>query len=273
MSLQVWILTFNRPDALNRLVYHFGTLGYKVNILSNHPKLELAESNRPYIDRIIVNTLNSEESNSWCARSWNTILMKAFDNDDPDASAVLIQDDTDISINFKLWLDENTPKYDLIWGPAGDQFFYITKKVVQKVGWWDERYIGCYAGDAEYLKRCYIYFRDNSLLDRISVEDTHNWGFQHNPCGTSNHIITTYGSKTIDPNYLNQHWHFEQISGCGNRNSETNPTIKAAQALFEKKWGVMLDNGRPLIESLVRKEPELDWYPWFSRKHGITINA
>lgn len=271
MSTQVWILTFHRPVALNRLIEHFGEQGYMVNILSNHPKVHIDLVNEKYVNQTIINTLNSSESNSWCARSWNTILMKAFDTPDEEASAILIQDDTDITPTFRGWFEHNQPNFDFIWGPAGDQFHYTTKKVLQKVGWWEETYQGCYADDAEYLKRAYIYFRDSNKLDRISVEDSHNWGFVHNPIGIPAHIVTTYQSKTIDPTYENQHWHFERILGCGGQTSETNPTIKAAQALFEKKWGVMLDNGRPIIDSLVRKEPEINWYPWATKKFGIEV--
>lgn len=264
--MQVWILTFNRPEALNRLVFHFGAQNQKVNIFSNYPSVQIREDNRKHIDKIIINSLNSEESNSWCARSWNTIMMKAFAKDE---EAILIQDDTDISMEFMNWINEQKNKYDFIWGPAGDQFHYMRKSILQKVGWWDERYIGCYAGDAEYLKRVYM----NYDKDKISAQDSHNWGFVHNPCGLQNHVITTYNSKTIDTNYENQHWEFERISGDGGKTTETNPTILHAQQLFRDKWGIDLDNGRPIIDSLNRKMPEIDWYPWATKKFEVTYYA
>lgn len=262
--MQVWILTFNRPVALNRLITHFGMLGYKVNIFSNHPRVQLLPDNRQYIDQVLINTLNTEESNSWCARSWNTIFMRAFDKDD---ELICIQDDTDISENFKTWIDENSSRFNFIWGPAGDQFFYIKKDVFRHVGWWDERYIGCYCGDAEYLKRV---FKDYSHRDWLSIEDTHNWGFAWNACGVKENIITTFESKTIDPDYDNQHWELEKTHGCNDNN---NPTIKASQQHFRNKWGIELDNGSPVINSLVRHMPELDWYPWFTKKHNINTHA
>jgi len=256
--MQVWILTFNRPTALNRLIYHFGYLGYKSNIFSNHPDVLLDKSNQQFVNEVVVNTLNSSESNSWCARSWNTILMKAMDQDD---EVILIQDDTDIAPTFNIWFEEQKKKYDFIWGPAGDQFHFIRKDVLRKVGWWDERYIGCYCGDAEYVKRVYMDWD----RDRISVEDSHNWGFRHNPSGISENIITTYESKvTANPGYENQHWEFERV--CG----KDNPTIKHSQKHFRDKWGVDLDNNRPIIENLNRQLPEIDWYPWFSKKHNFT---
>jgi hypothetical protein len=262
--MQVWILTFDRPAALNRLVKHFSEQGIKPNIFSNHSKILISRENLNNYNQVIANNLNTDESNSWCARSWNSILIKCLESGDDEF--VLIQDDTDIGPNFVNWLNEQKQKYDFMWGPAGDQFHFIRKSVFQKVGWWDERYIGCYAGDAEYLKRVYIDWD----RDRISVEDSHNWGFRHNACGISENVITTYQSKTVDTNYENQHWEFERILGCGQTTSETNPVIKHAQAHFQWKWGIELDNGRPLIENLTRAQREIDWYPWATKKYGVT---
>jgi len=263
--MQVWILTFNRKEALNRLVQHFGEQGFGVNILSNHPQVMIAKDNVPYIKDVVVNSLNTAESNSWCARSWNTCLMKAFDNTNDD-EAILIQDDTDIAPTFGSWINQTKEHFDFIWGPAGDQFHYIHKKVLQRVGWWDERYIGCYCGDAEYVKRVYMEYDK----DRISIQDTHNWGFHHNPCGVMENIVTTYESKTIDSDYDNQHWELERKLCCGSTTSANNPTLKHSQRHFFEKWGVELDNGRPVIESLTRKMREIDWYPWATKKFGIT---
>lgn len=256
--MQVWILTFNRPTALNRLIQNFGQQGYRCNIFSNYPEVQLTKDNHEnYVDSVIVNTLNSKESNSWCARSWNAIMLRAFDQDD---EAILIQDDTDISPTFGSWFEEQKQKYDFMWGPAGDQWHFIRKDVLKKVGWWDERYIGCYCGDAEYVKRVYHTWDK----DRISVEDSHNWGFVHNASGISQNIITTYDSKvTANPGYENQHWEFERINKC-------NPTLAHSQGHFRRKWNIDLDNNRPVIESWDRQLAEIDWYPWFSKKHGFT---
>lgn len=256
--MQIWILTFDRSTALNRLINHFGQQGYRSNIFSNHPNVDINVVNQSFIDRVIINSLNSAESNSWCARSWNSILMKAFDDNEDEA--ILIQDDTDIHTNFGKWIEEQKKQYDFMWGPAGDQFHFIRKDVLKKVGWWDERYIGCYCGDAEYVKR--VYHTWNKA--RISVEDSHNWGFRHNPSGISEHVITTWESKVVaNPGYENQHWEFERIDKC-------NPTLKHSQKHFLDKWGVLLDNNRPVIESWNRQMEEVDWYPWFSKKHGFT---
>lgn len=261
MSLQVYILTFNRPEALNRLIYSFGSQGFTVNILSNHPKLFIQPMNQQFVNQTVINTLNCEESNAWCARSWNTILMKAFNTEGTD-EAILIQDDTDISSNFRDWFVQAREKFDFMWGPAGDQFHYIKKSVFLDTGWWDERYIGCYCADADYLKRVFM----TSDRSRISVEDSHNWGFGWNQSGISQHVITTYQSKTIDPNYDNQHWEFE-------RRCKDNPTLKHSQNHFRAKWGVELDNNQPVVNSLSRQFKEIDWYPWFSQKHGVKVNA
>jgi hypothetical protein len=226
-------------------------------VFSNHPKVVIDSNSEVYLrtKQVLINTLNSAESNSWCARSWNTMMMKAYEVDD---EAIFIQDDTDIAEDFGNWLRQTKNIYDFLWGPAGDQFFYMKKSVFQSVGWFDERYIGCYCGDADYLKRVYM----NYDRSKLSIEDSHNWGFTHNPTGISNKVITTYQSKTIDSNYDNQHWDFE-------RRCKDNPTLKHSQGHFRQKWGVELDNNQPLINSLSRKMPEINWYPWFTMKHGV----
>jgi len=255
---EVWILTFNRPDALNRLVENFGKQGMTVNIFSNYPELNLRPDLREqYVNQLIFNTLNSKESSSWCARSWNTIMMKAFENPNV-TEAILIQDDTNIGPDFVSWFKLQRRHYSFIWGPAGDQFHFLRKNILQQTGWWDERYIGCYCGDADYVKR--VYFTSNTSY--ISVTDSHNWGFNINDCGLANHVITEYQSKLIGGNYENQHWQFESID-------KENPTIRASQQHFREKWGVELDNNEPVINSYERKLNEIDWYPWFSKKHEI----
>jgi hypothetical protein len=271
-STPIWILTFNRPHALNRLIMELGRQGFtNINVFSNHPKVQYTKESSELVKQTIVNSLNCEESNSWCARSWNTIFMKCFNDKMYGGDEIIcFQDDTFIAPTFGKWFENSQAEF--LWGPAGDQFFYIQKHIFQKVGWWDERYIGCYCGDAEYVKRVYMAAKEGDWLQQISVEDSHNWGFRHNASGISENIITTYGSKTIDPDYDNQHWQLERISGCGGTTTETNPTILASQQLFRDKWGVDLDNGKPIIDNLDRKMPEIDWYPWFTQKHGVNAN-
>ena len=85
--MKVWILTFNRPAVLNRQIETFGKLGYDVHIFSNHPQVGLLEENKQYIKEIVFNNLSDEEANSYCARSWNNIFIKAFkDGECPSAS-------------------------------------------------------------------------------------------------------------------------------------------------------------------------------------------
>jgi hypothetical protein len=254
----VWILTFNRPVALSRLVAELHKEGFRVNVFSNYPRVTYQGENVStfMVDETIINTLNSEESNSWCARSWNTIFMKGFAKSD---EIICIQDDTMVGPNFAEWILEQKKKYDFISGPAGDQFFYIKKSVLQKVGWWDERYLCCYCGDADYFKRVYMEY-DRS---RISMEDTHNWGMLFNPSGVIQNIITTYQSKTIDPNYDNQHWEMEKLNS-------NNPTLRYCQKHFRDKWDIDLDINKPVIDHTERHMQEIDWYPAFSKKFGIT---
>lgn len=262
---QIWILTFNRPHALTRLIKKFQSQGQKINIFSNHPDVRVVGTEPITLEgSLVINTLNSRESNSWCARSWNSIYMKCFDTSE---DGIFIQDDTDIGHNFMTWIEQQKTKYDFIWGPAGDQFHYMKKSVLQKVGWWDERFLGCYCGDADYMKRVWNLY-DNK---RVSIEESHNWGFRWNACGVEQNVITTYEAKTIDPDYDNQHWQLERELCSGGRTDSNNPTLKHSQKHFKDKWGIPLDINDPVIANYNRVLPEIDWYPWFSKKHNFDI--
>jgi len=258
MNIDFWILTFERPLALDRLITQFGKQGVKVNVFSNSPHIELNKSTfETYSPSIIVNSLNDRNSSSWCARAWNSIFLKGFQNSD---ALVCIQDDTNISDDFIEWLENVSQQNDFISGPTGDQFFYIHKKVFQKIGWWDERYLGCYCGDADYFKRVYLGYDKT----RVSIQDTHNWGTIYNPCGVMDSIITTFESKTIDPNYDNQHWVLEKL--C-----ESNPTLQHSQGWYRRKWGIDLDINASFICNGVDKiESDVNWYPSHSKILGVT---
>jgi hypothetical protein len=236
---------------LNRLIENLNKEDIQPNVFSNHPVLEVREGLN--VDRTVVNTLNNDKSNSWCARSWNSIFIKAFVEDEVDG-VICLQDDTNIKPGFKNKMLSLIPQYDFISAPAGDQFFYMSKEVLQTVGWWDERYIGCYCGDAEFFKRVYLKY-DRT---RISQFDTHNWGWRHNTCGIENYIDTEYGTKMCQPGYENQHWALDKMA-------RVNKTLMHSQAHYRAKWGIDLDCGRPAIEvGTEQLIPDIDWYPAFS---------
>ena len=256
-NIQVWILTFNRSVVLNRLVKRFNSQKVYPHIFSNHPVVSLEPETE--VSRVVVNTLNSVKSNSWCARSWNSIFLKAFENPLIDG-VVCIQDDTDIRDGWREAFVERVSSYDFISAPAGDQFFYIHKNVLKKVGWFDERYIGCYCGDADYFKRVYLAYDKG----RVSQYDTHNWGWKHNPCGIEKYLDTEFNTKTCQPGYENQHWELEKLDSI-------NRTLKHSQTHYERKWGVELDCGYPANEmGTTQQIPEIDWYPWATKEFNIT---
>jgi hypothetical protein len=272
-EIETWILTFNRPKALHRLVKNLYTEGIESNIFSNYPIPDPDIHGDYGVNRyffkggfidlgdVVYNNLNSVESNSWCARSWNNIMLKAFDK--PHVEAVcLIQDDTDVNHGFGDWLREKTQEYDFIWGPAGDQFHYITKDLFRKVGWWDENFLGCYAGDCDYLKRVWFSSVNDLGLGKLSIQESHPWGFNHNLCDLSQYVNTEMNSKACDPNYENQHWALEKI--------QNNPTLKYSQNHYKQKWGCDIDTSGPCINSNAQYIPEIDWYPWFSSKHKVS---
>lgn len=258
-NLSVWILTFNRPVALNRLITELGRQGIRSNIMSNHSLVQYTDESKSYLDQTIINSLNTDESNCWNARSWNSVFLKAFQHT---TSVACIQDDTFIHPEFATWLREWRKQYDFIWGPAGDQFYYLTLDVVKASGWWDERFSSPYCGDADFMKRVFHSGYDKA---RMSIEDTHDWGVVHNPIGIRQAIRTELQSKAIDPNYENVHWHMERI-----KQQEKNRVLLGAQAFFKEKWGHVLNNNTPVTSTYTPHFEEIDWYPWASTKYGVT---
>lgn len=261
-NVSLWILTFNRPIALNRLITELGRQGIRSNIMSNHSVVQLTEESKSYTDQVVVNSLNTDESNLWNARSWNSVFLKALQHT---TDIACIQDDTFIHPEFATWLREWRKQYDFIWGPAGDQFYYITLDVLRKSGYWDERFCSPYCGDADFMKRVYHSGYDKN---RMSIEDTHDWGFVHNSIGIRQAIRTELQSKSIDPDYENVHWHMERIQPEDGR--DRNKTLLRAQAYYQKKWGHVLNNNGPEVATYTPSLPEIDWYPWATTKYKIT---
>lgn len=176
---------------------------------------------------------------------------------------ICVQDDTFITdpAAFRDLILQNKDKYDLIWGPGGDQFFYVKKKVLQQVGWFDERYLGCYCGDADWLKRIWQQYDRNKL----SIAESHDWGFTHNSIGVERIIPTDIGSKCIDPGYVNQHQEIEKVVG-----SKRNRILEHSQAFYVSKWGHMLNGTGPISRTDLpfgSRITEIDWYPWFTEKY------
>jgi len=257
--MDTWILTFNRPAALNRQIASFSPWT-DVKIFTNHPDVQLSPGSHDLHTRgflpILYNSLSDPEATSYCARSWNNIFLKAFKHVD---EIICVQDDTHIT-DWEAIRDlvlRGRERYDFMWAPAGDQFFYIRKKVIEKVGFFDERYGFCYAGDADFLKRVWM----NYDKDRLSIVEKHDFGFSHNSIGFENYIPTDVGSKAIDCDYVNQHWAAEKLG-------QQNYGILSAQKHWVDKWGHPLNGVGSFTQfTSLPRFSELQWYPWFDSKY------
>lgn len=260
--IQYWVLTFNRPRSVNRVIESLHKQGVKPNIYSNSPWLHIDYPSS--IGHTVINHMGTNESTSWCARSWNSIYIKALEHGD---KIVCLQDDTDVGPNFVNWIEEQSKQYHFMFGPAGDQFHYITKEVIQAVGWWDERYNGCYCADADYLRRVMFYYKP----DHISVEETHGWGFYHNPCGISQNVIARTPHNVVDTDYKNQHTALEEIADIPLKDHlTTNFVVQQARENYKRKWGVELSDRKSCAqEGYLPQTTEIDWYPWATNKYGI----
>lgn len=256
---QVWILTFDREIALNRQIEYFGKNDIRVNIFSNHPTVTIHEENAQFVDKVIVNTLSHEDSTSYCARSWNNIFIKCFLDKSVDG-AFFCQDDTFIkSSDYVKTVLKFSDKFDLIWGPLGDTVFYLKKRVLEKIGWFDERFLGCYCFDCDFINRCYKKYDK----DRLSIEEVHDWGWKHNTIGVSNYVDTSMHSRAVDENYKNQH--AEMVEKCGDA------VMTSAQAHFKAKWSTPGNGINGIGPVHLYKSPQvildIDWYPWFTKKY------
>lgn len=258
--MDTWILTFNRPQALNRQIDAF-SFWTKVNIFTNHPQIGLSEKNMDLLNKreinILNNTLSDAEATSYCARSWNNIFLKAFKDQD---EAIFVQDDTMIidPHGFRDLVLANKEQFHFQWSPAGDQFFYMKKDVLREVGFFDERFsTGCFCGDADFLKRVWM----NYDRSKLSIVEKHDFGFSHNSIGLENYIPTDIGSKSIDPTYVNQHQEIERFD-------PQNHCMRYAQDIWEQKWGHPLNGVGPLTQfTAPPRLPELWMYPWFTKKY------
>ncbi len=246
----VWILTWKRPDCLNRLIRQLYNEGFtNINIMSNHPELLVEDDliSKNIINNAVINTLTEPESNSWCTRSWNSIALKAFKSGE---ECMFFQDDTTINPGFGDWFRSVSKKYDLLWGPAGDQWFYFTKTVFANAGYFDERFISCFCGDCDWLRRAY-HRNDKS---KLCIEDTHDWGIIHNPCGVRQFVNHGYGRRG---SHLDNHWEAIKHGYLGR-------LVTYTEGLYYQKWGRKMQEkisespSEPLIV-------EVDWYPWFTQ--------
>lgn len=256
INIPVWILTFNRYDSLNRLIDELRSEGFvNISVLSNHPDLSIYEHNlNTIINHTVINTLNDAESSSWCTRSWNTILHKNFKTN---RELIAIQDDTTINHGFGKWILDAREKYDFIWGPAGDQFFYLRRNILETVWWFDERYLACFCGDSDWMRRIY----QECDKSKLSIEESHQWGFNHNQSGISQMVNNGDARPWIPGAHVNQH---EEFKKCGNLDS----VLSYCQDHYMKRWGVSIDdriNDTPRQLLL----PNVDWYPWFTKKYGV----
>lgn len=257
INIPVWILTFDRPKSLNRLLRQLADQEFvNINILSNHPDLYVESDiiKADILKQPVINTLNDVESNSWCTRSWNTVFLKNFKHYD---EIICIQDDTTINPQFGTWIAGASNEFDFVWGPAGDQFFYAKKSILRTVGWWDERYLACFCGDADWMRRVY-YSYDNS---KLSIEERHQWGFTLNPTGIGGMVNDGDARQWNEARggYLNQCQQFE-------KDGTFHPVLKHCQDHYYAKWGVSID--APIDKNPgLRQFGEIDWYPWFTKKY------
>jgi hypothetical protein len=252
MTIPVWILTYDREEPLNRLIGQLIDEGFggQINIMSNHPKVKLIPRSADNLNSLIVNSLNEKESTSWCTRSWNSILIKALKTSD---NVICFQDDTTINEGFGEWISNIIKEKDFLWGPAGDQFFYLTKSILRTVGWFDERYLACFCGDMDFLRRVWHNYDRSKLI----ISETHPEGGQLQIQEGAVRKYVNDGDARQKTEWQNQCQQYEEYGIFL-------PVLKHCQDHYITKWGIPIEDGLDAgpSQSLV---PEIDWYPWFTK--------
>lgn len=258
-SLSIWIITYNRPDSINRAVSDFLNSTPEtapINIISNHSKLELR---RDYGSRVKVwvNTLRPDESWGYLARNWNQCLYLGL----KDHEWVLCsQDDVHIKPGW-LELVQKNPRYSFYTAPFFDMAFLVNREAFKRVGWFDERFLCVDLQDNDYLRRVY------QRLERkkICIEDRHGWQLNGRPI------------SHINPIGLSKYWIHGPDEGDAQPQDRPRGSDKIHYRINDAyryaKWRIV---GKANSQELNLKQriPDIDWYPWFTKYiHEVTGDA
>lgn len=187
----------------------------------------------------IIPTGRLPEHPGCMAKTWNLAFQWAFS--DPEVEWCLCSMD-DVAVRAG-WLDlVNQHAFDFYLAPCGDLVFLVSRRVLRRVGWFDERFpvIGFQEWDyeARVLKTL--------GAERVMMEDSHGWNINaiglHNFWFHTGFLCPTH--RDTSHQHLAQAYLFDK---WGVREPTAFATMMQERAVPEPKW------------------PEIDWYPWFGR--------
>ncbi|MCL0099885.1 hypothetical protein M1O55_03335 [Dehalococcoidia bacterium] len=250
-SMSIWIVTYNRPDAVNRAISEWLSTtpdSVPVNVISNHSNLELHED---YGSRVKVwtNSLRPDESWGYLARNWNQAIYLGLRNS---KWVICSQDDVSVKPGWIDLIQDNTP-YDYYQAPLGDVIFLFNRMAFLRIGWFDERCL-CVDGlqDNDWTRRAF----QRLGKDRVCIEDGHGW--------------TLHGQdvRGINPIGLSDYWFHGPQVGYVQPNDRPRaaylPYFMWNMRFMERKWGAKFKTPEFHELNLKQKEEDIDWYPWFT---------
>lgn len=208
-----------------------------------------ADRLRGYDDLCVHRTGRPPEHAGNLAQSWNLAMLWAF-RDSEVEWLLCSQDDVFVAPGWPAALERYDA--DLYVAPVGDVVFLMNRRVLRKVGWFDERFttIGWHEWDWQYRA-----LRDLGR-DRVSIQDGHGW--EYHPVGLGDFWQQPRTECRQDR---------ERFPGPLMRKNERH--LKLNDGWLREKWG--MDHGGLLYalrtgDLRPQLVPEVDWYPWFDRR-------
>jgi len=239
-KLAIAISTHNRPNYLQKVANAWSDTApdYKeMYIFVHHPDGD--KNFLPPKQCQVIHTGRIPEHAGCLSKTWNMAMQWAFRDPKIEWLACALDD----AVILPGWAEILTKRdADLYVAPAGDIVFLMNRRVLQLVGWYDERFPLIGWQEWDWYARAIRALG----LDRVVMEDAHGW--KHNPIGLSD-VWKHFGDGAAPTTCR------RDLDGY-------------AVDWFQKKWAMtpasMLDcltNG--VIPPPV--EDEIQWYPWFKR--------
>lgn len=101
-----------------------------------------------------AHSLTAYNEHQGLTKCWNQLVIKSGQD-----KILVLNDDVKISKLFRLFLDLQVNWYDTATINGSWSHFIITKDIIRKVGWFDERFVGVGHEDADYGLRLAHYFK------------------------------------------------------------------------------------------------------------------
>ena len=161
--LAIGIPTINRADLLQENLDDLS-----INFGGSLHKLILLDNGDQNLDPIVPENLRScltlfnEPENRGVAGSWNKIIREAYYSHSPADHLIMLNDDVVLgkTPEHVLKLIDANPNYSLMLGSFYWSVFLISKRCVEDVGPFDEKFFPAYFEDNDFARRHDLIYKD-----------------------------------------------------------------------------------------------------------------